>query len=236
MSEDLVEFGSSPTPKPKPKVARTRISWARPPWLTRHPLLPTAALGVTLAAASLFGPWQKVMPSAEQLRNQPDFQQQQQQVLVGSLVSLGTYGSAFLLTLFAAVTAVALLFYGNQGVRATARLIGMVLCAANTILLASTAQALSKGAGIDNTFFYFDAINREQLIISLEWGVYAAFGGVIALGVVLILAKPDRATVEQEDETVGEQGDLGGEPDGDDDGVIDLSVSVHPVGKQVAAG
>jgi hypothetical protein len=227
MTEDIVEFGA---PTPRPKRVRRR---GRPPWLENR-MLPVAGLGALAGAASLAAPWQKMVFNPQQGDSRPLAGESDQALLI----SLGAYGSGYLLTLIATVAAVALVFYGHQRVSVTARVIGTALSGANLVLLAMMAYVLTKGTAVNVGFIIVYPEDRARMSINLDWGFYAAVAAVVALGVAALRAQPVAPRIGGEEPgSEGESGAPGRAEDGEpDDGVIDLSVSVHPVGKQVAAG
>lgn len=227
MTEDLVEFGATP---PRTKRAPRRD---RPRWLN-NPMLPLAAVGALAGAGSLILPWQKMVFRPEEGNLQPGPNDDRYQAM---LISLGAYGSGYLLALIGTVTAVALLFYGHHLVPGVLRVIGATLSGVNAVILATTAFALNKGTAVNVGFVIIGPQDRERMTISLDWGFYAALAAVVALAVVALRAQP-LAEVDDDEpgsasDSVAPSDDGAAEPD---DGVIDLSVSVHPVGKQVATG
>lgn len=225
MTEDIVEFGAT---APAPKRAYRR---PRPQWLNNR-MFPVAGVGALAGAGSVLLPWQKLVFQPEQSFRTGTSDDSYQALLI----SLGAYGSGYLFTLIATITAVAVLFYGNQAGQGTVRVIAAALSGANLVLLAGMANALNRGSAINAGFTILDPSLRGATSISLDWGFYAALAAVVALGVAALRAQP----VTEVDAGSGPTAE-GGAPSGDgegepDDGVIDLSVSVHPVGKQVAAG
>lgn len=226
MTEDLVEFGAT---APRTKRAPRRN---RPQWLNNS-MLPVAALGALAGAGSLMLPWQKILFRGDE-GLQPGPTEDPYQAM---LISLGSYGSGYLLTLIATVTVVALLFYGRQVAQGALRVIGATLSGVNVVILAMTAYALSNGSAVTVGFVVFRQSDRAQMTIHLDSGFYAALAAVAALAVVALRAQPLAGTEDDEPGSVGGGAARDDDLDaGADDGVIDLSVSVHPVGKQVAAG
>jgi hypothetical protein len=227
MSEDIVEFGAT---APRPERAPRRNL---PKWLNNG-VLPVAAVGALAGAGSLMLPWQKIVFRPEEGSFQTAANDEGYQAM---LISLGAYGSAYLLTLVATVTAVALLFYGQHLVSGIVRVIAGALSAANLVVIATTAFALNKGTAVNVGFVIFGPADRERMAVSLDWGFYAALTAVVALGVAAMRAQPLTNADDVEPGSGGEAATQSGLVEGEpDDGVIDLSVSVHPVGKQVAAG
>jgi len=229
MTEDIVEFGA---PTPRPKRARRR---GRPAWLDNR-MLPVAGLGALAGAASLAAPWQKILFNPNQGNARPPADETYQAMLI----SLGAYGSGYLFTLIATIATVALVFYGHQGVPAAARVIGVALSGTNMILLAMTAYVLNKGTAVNVGFVIIGPEDRTRMTISLDWGFYAALAAVVALGVAALRAQPAAPGIAGEEPGSASEGGGDGHRRGEggdpDDGVIDLSVSVHPAGKQVATG
>jgi len=229
MTEDIVEFGASPAPRPKRTLRR-----GRPQWLDNR-MLPVAAVGALAGVGSLILPWQKLT-----LRQQQgNVQQSSQEVYEATLISLGAFGNAYLLTLIATVTTVAVIFYGHHLVPGATRVIGAALSGANLLVLLATALAFQRGTLILNVgFITFGPEEWERTSVGIEWGFLAAVTGVVALGIAALYAQPlQRAAAAQDSGSADEDGASDDEGDDEpDDGVIDLSVSVHPVGKQVAAG
>jgi hypothetical protein len=227
MTEDIVEFGAT-APRRK-RVSRS----GRPQWMNNR-MLPVAAVGGLAGAASLFLPWQKIVsrPPENTIQELSD-----QTTVETMLISLGAFGTVYLLALIATITAVAMIFYGHQVIPAT-RVLGATLSGANLVILTATALVFSKGTVILNMgMITFGPRDWERSTVSLEWGFYAALAAVVALGIAALGAQPLTHTEPDEPGPGGEGEAAGDHPEAeDDDGVIDLSVSVHPVGKQVAAG
>lgn len=226
MTEDIVEFGAT-TPRPRQASRRSR------PWWLANRMLPVAGLGAVAGAVSLVLPWQTLVI----LPGQGDIAPSNQNTYQAMLISLGAHGSGYLLTLIATVAAAALVFYGHQGIHRAARVLGGAFSFANLVLLAATAYALTKGTSVNSLpFFIISPEDRDRMALDPDLGFYAGVVAVLALAVAVLGARRVTPPAEGEQPGAGtgdgpETGD--GEPD---DGVIDLSVSVHPVGKQVAAG
>ncbi|HZM82781.1 MAG TPA: hypothetical protein VFC19_44260 [Candidatus Limnocylindrales bacterium] len=233
MTEDIVEFGAPPALTRKRAPRRARPQWL---WLNNR-MLPVAGIGVVAGAASLILPWQKISLRPVQNAIQPGPNDDNYEAM---LISLGTFGAAYLLTLIATATVVAVIFYGNHLVPGTARVIGGALSGANLVILATTGFAFRKATIVLNVgFVIFTPEDRERMTFSLDWGFYSALAAVVALGVAALRAQPIPTAADDAESGSADEGSASGdeEEDGEpDDGVIDLSVSVHPVGKQVAAG
>lgn len=231
MAEDIVEFGAPTAPKPK-----RASSGRRPEWLNNR-VLPVAAVGALCGLGSLMLPWQKLTLRPQQ-NTGAIIQQADQEIVEATLISLGAFGTAYLLTLIATVTAVAMMLFGHHLVPVATRVLGVSLSGANLFVLVATGIAFNRGTIILNVgFVTFGPEDWERTSISLEWGYLTALAAVALLGFAALRAQPVRWESGREEtapaDESGSRGDEDGEPD---DGVIDLSVSVHPVGKQVAAG
>jgi hypothetical protein len=229
MTEDIVEFGATAAPKPKRAPGR---AWPR--WLENR-ILPLAAVGALAGVASMILPWQKLTPRSQE----GNIQQSSQPFYEATVIALGANGTAYLVTLIATVTAVSMIFFGHSLVPAATRVIGAALSAANLSILVATAVVFQNGTLILNVgLITFGPEELARTDISLDWGFYAALAAVITLGIAALRAQPISHPAVDEDSESGDDGDVSGDEfdDEDDDGVIDLSVSVHPVGKQVAAG
>jgi hypothetical protein len=230
MTEDIVEFGASPRPKPKPKRALV----GRPQWLS-NPMLPVASVGALAGAGSLILPWQKLVFRPED----GAIRQTDQTTVETALISLGAYSTGYLLALIGTITAIAMIFYGQQAGQTTARVLGTALSGINLVILVAVALVFNRGTVVLNVgFITFGPEEWENTTVSLDWGFYAALAAVVALGVAAVRAQPMPRTEDVEESGSAGEGDVPAEEhDAEaDDGVIDLSVSVHPVGKQVAAG
>jgi hypothetical protein len=225
MSEDIVEFGTASSPRKK--AARPRI---RPAWFSSKSRLarPLGILGAILGSASLVGPWQKVVPNSHPTAAGPD-----DESYVAMLASLGVFGIAYLLSLIGSITTLALVLYGHQGVRINARVIGLVLSGATVVNLGAMSYALSKGTGLNGGFVIVGQVERLRWSFTLEWGFYVALAAAVAVGLALLWSGSKPSPEGESRDAPGSTGerDDGEEPD---DGVLDLSVSVHPIGKQVA--
>ena len=228
MTEDIVEFGAPPAPRAKRAPRK-----GRPLWLNNR-MLPVAVGGAIAGAGSMILPWQKLVVRLDRSSEEPVIQNTYE----AFLITFGAHGPSYLITLIATITAVVLIFYGHQGVP-LARVVGGTLSGINLVILATMAIALSKGTSVNAVFLMFGPVDLSRMTISLDWGFYAALAAVFALGAAALRAQPLSQTEASEESGPAEEGEAtGGDPGGelDDDGVIDLSVSVHPVGKQVAAG
>lgn len=227
MAEDIVEFGAPPTSRVKRAPRR-----GGPQWLNNR-MLPVAVGGAIAGAGSMILPWQKLVVRLDQSNEEPVVQNTYE----AFLITFGAHGPSYLITLIATITAVVLIFYGRQGVP-LARVVGGTLSGINLVILATMAVALSKGTSVNAVFFMFGPADLSRMTISLDWGFYAALAAVLTLGAAALRAQPLSRTAEREESGSADEGDTAGAAqDGEhDDGVIDLSVSVHPVGKQVAAG
>lgn len=231
MTEDIVEFGAPPAPRPK-RAPRPGL----PEWLNNR-MLPVAAVGALAGLGSLLLPWQKLTLRPQQ-NPSAIIQQADQELVEATLISLGAFGTAYLLTLIATVTAVAMMLFGYHLVPVATRVLGVALSGANLFVLVATGVAFNRGTIILNVgFVTFGPEEWARTSISLEWGYLAALAAVALLGFAALRAQP--VQWQSGDEEAGSADEGGAPDDGDgepDDGVIDLSVSVHPVGKQVAAG
>jgi hypothetical protein len=231
MTEDIVEFGAPTAPKPK-RAPRGD----RPEWLNNR-MLPVAAVGALCGLGSLMLPWQKLTVRPQQ-NTSAIIQQADQEIVEATLISLGAFGTAYLLTLIATVTAVAMMLFGHHLVPVATRVLGMALSGANLFVLVATGIAFNRGTIILNVgFVTFGPEEWERTSISLEWGYLAALAAVALLGFAALRAQPLRWESSGGEAGSAHEGGAPGDEDSEpDDGVIDLSVNVHPVGKQVAAG
>lgn len=203
MTEDVIDF----SPDGRHDRSPTR-HW--PSWRTNGAALPLAALGAALAAASCFGEWQSV--------HIPD-EGRQAQTFSSPVAALGPLGAAYLMTAVVLFTAAVLTLFGDRSIRRTARLAGLALSGCALVLLAGTANMLSKTIDGAN-FRFYPADSMDEITFQLEWGIFAAFAGVVAVGVALVLSRPAvLGEVPQEQRE---------EPEFADD-AIDLTVSVHPI-------
>lgn len=229
MSEDVVDFGEVERIRQAPRLETIGRVWKAPalPAGRQTMVLPLAVAGAALGVASLFGPWQRVAPGGV-------VPQEVTQTYLVSLATLGTFGVVYLITLIGTVAAFTLGFYGNPGVREPARLIGLVLAGSCMVIVAAITVSLSEGTGLGGAFIIVDEDEQERWKFILEWGVWAAFGASVALtGALAWLSTKPAGSATTPPASGGEAG-AAGEPPAD--GMIDLSVSVHPIGKQVASG
>ncbi|WP_117213963.1 hypothetical protein [Allorhizocola rhizosphaerae] len=200
MSGDVVDF--APVPRPR--------KWTRPSWQTGSAAVPLAVLGAALGAASLFGEWTTItMPNGVET---PAIM----------LSSVGSLGTAFVVALMALVTVVAIALFGEHpGGTRNQRVAGIALSGGSLVLLGAIANMLT-AENQGRIYLVASSLSssaQAEPTASLAWGVYAAFGAVIALGGALLLPAPVRRTrevpVEEEPEFEGE--------------AVDLTVTVEPV-------
>lgn len=207
MTEDVIDFGPPARPdRPQPR--------SRPAWLTGGITVPLATLGAALAAASSVGPWQSVRIPEEGFPGQR---------FSGPVTSAGALGNTYLMALVLLITVTVLaVFSADAKVRGLARLAGLALAGCALVLLGATANLLSRTTEGANFAFYPEDV-MEQVIFKLEWGLYAAFAGVLAIGLALAFSRPAVAgSVEQEQRS---------EQDFSDDDDMELTVTVHPISR-----
>ncbi len=178
----------------------------RPNWQTGSLAVPLAVLGAALGAASLFGEWLSISMSGGATAP------------AVTIFSLGTLGTAYVVGLVALVTVAALVFFGDhpEGTR-NLRVAGIAMGGSLLAVVGAIASQLTSSD--DDQASYGIALQAEPAY-SLSWGIYAAFGAVIALGVALLLQpaprrQPAVAAAEEEAEFEGD--------------AVDLTVTVEPV-------
>src|SRR5687768_5596840 len=171
MSEDVIEFGPAGTPQRPPKLRRL-------PVIPGGPAVPVAAAGAIALIASLVGRWQSTtLPFDEDTSRE-----------VGSaLAALGAVGGAYVAIAVATVAAVVLTLFGQPSVRHTARLLGYALAASGLAVVGTMGYSLTKTSNLAD-FRLFPQEDLGNTEFTLEWGIYVAFAGMLALGASLILS------------------------------------------------
>lgn len=210
MSEDVVDFG----PPGSRDVTRAPRQW--PSWVSSGISLPLAVIGAGLAVASCVGEWQSIHLDASRISSSFGGE-----ALTTTVSGVGPLGTAYLIAVVGSVTLAVLAFFGDEGVRNTARLAGIALAVCGLAMVGAAASMLSDT--FDTASFRYVPAAEPEMTLSLEWGVYAAAAAMAALGAALALhqpARPRRPIVHVQDE-----------PEYEVDAVADLTVTVEPMNK-----
>jgi hypothetical protein len=177
MSEDVIEFGPAGTPQRQPKLRRL-------PQLPGGLAVPVAAAGAIGLTASMVGRWQLTTVV---------FDQDTSREVGPGLAALGAVGGAYVAIAVATVAAVVLTLFGQPSVRPTARLLGYALAASGLAVVGTMGYSLTKTSNLaDVRLFSQEDLGGTEF--ALDWGIYVAFAGMLALGASLILSvRPNRA-------------------------------------------
>jgi len=170
MSEDVIEFGPTGEPERPPRFRHMpQIGFGAAPL--------SAMIGMFAVILSFFGPWQTTtLPDEDGFRE------------IGAAVAgVGPMAAAYAVIAALTVCAVALVLFGQSSTRGNARLLGFTLALMGLGVLASAAASLASTSVLVD-FRLYPAQDLMNVKFTLEWGIYLAFAGMLALTAALVLS------------------------------------------------
>ncbi len=137
-----------------------------------------AMIGMFAVLLSFFGPWQTTtLPNYEEGPRE-----------IGAAVAgVGPMAAAYAVVAILAICAVALVLFGEPSTRGNARLLGFTLTLMGLGVLASAASSLATTSVLVD-FRLYPAQDLVNVKFTLEWGIYFAFAGLLALAAALVLS------------------------------------------------
>jgi hypothetical protein len=188
---------------------RSRRSWLRDPRLGTA----LTVLAGFAAFAAMIGEWQTI-PYPDELSGAAT-----DQVITASILQLGGLGAALLVLLGLAFTAAAVVRFGAEQTRATARVAGLALVTGAGTVLAATWYLLGTSILLNGFIGVGRDTGLEAMTPQPGRGVYAASLSVVLLGVALWTSRGERAPSRP-----GRPAD----PDDESNEVMDLTVQAAP--------